>query len=103
MKASITRTGPHWLGPIYGGADFTNKAAGLSFTNDTGGYIAGVGGAIFDNDGANSRQDYRQWFDPTTDITATYGTNIWFSFLATYDAASGSGGGFNVLESAGDG
>ena len=90
-----------WLGPVYGGADFV-VPNGLSYANETGGYIAGIGGAIYDHDGS-SHQDYRQWFDSTTDITATYGTNIWFSFIATYDTASGSGGGFNVFEAAGDG
>ncbi|MBI3853650.1 MAG: hypothetical protein HY298_25685 [Verrucomicrobia bacterium] len=78
---------------------------GYSWSNSTSGYIVGNGGAIFDHDSANAYSEARQWFDPSNplnDITTLWGTNIWFSFIATYDVASGSGGSVNLFESAND-
>ena len=86
-----------WQGPLGSGADFV-VTNGLSYTNETGGFIAGIGGAIFDHD-SSSHEEFRQWFDPSVpDMSVTYGTNLWFSFIATYDTASGSGGGINLFE-----
>lgn len=94
-----------WLGANFGAGPQINEFVitnGYSWSNTSGGYILGSGGAIIDNDGAQNRQSFRQWFDPNTDITSNLGTNIWYSFIATFDAASGSGGSVNLFETLGD-
>jgi hypothetical protein len=93
-----------WLGPNLGGATGGSDLPfvvtnGLSWTNGPG-YVAGVGGSIFDEDDGGSNHsvghgDARQWFDPTNPLKpfdSVYGTNIWFSCLARYDVVSTSGG-----------
>jgi len=96
-----------WIGANLGGVGPDTTAPdfvitnGLSWSNSSGGYILATGGAIFDHDGS-PHEEYRQWFDPSADFIAAYGTNIWFSFIATYDAASGSGGAVNPFETQGD-
>ena len=93
-----------WVGPNLGGAASGSDLPfvvtnGLSWTNGPG-YVAGVGGAIFDEDDGGSNHsvghgDARQWFDPTNPLKpfdSVYGTNIWFSCLARYDVVSTSGG-----------
>jgi hypothetical protein len=113
VTLSTQNGGTGWMGPWLGanlGGGGGNPAEvnfglgnGLNWSNATGGYILGNGSAIFDHDGS-AHSNGRQWFtpddgsNPSTDITLTYGTNIWFSFIATYDTAAGSGGGVNPFE-----
>ena len=101
-----------WTGANFGAGPLLNEfivANGLNWTNTSGGYIVGLGNSIIDNDPVNNRQSFRQWFYPSvstapTDdyVTTTWGTNIWFSFLATYDVASGSGGSVCIFETTGN-
>src|SRR5260370_23863874 len=66
-----------WLGPNLGGATGGSDVPfavtnGLSWTNGPG-YVAGIGGAIFDaDDGGSSHSighgDARQWFDPSNPL-----------------------------------
>ncbi|MBI3853646.1 MAG: hypothetical protein HY298_25660 [Verrucomicrobia bacterium] len=98
-----------WLGAnIGGGGNEANEldfviTNGYSWSNSTGGYIVGTGGAIFDHD-SSPHGEFRQWFSPGTALGfgTTYGTNIWFSFIATYDVASGSGCAVLPFEALGD-
>lgn len=91
-----------WIGPNLNGTATTSGdqpfalAGGLSWKNGPG-YITGVGRSIRDEDDGGPNHsighgDARKWFDPTTDFTTLWGTNIWFSCLATYDVVSTSGG-----------
>jgi hypothetical protein len=93
-----------WLGPNLGGATAGSDLPfgitnGLSWTNGPG-YVAGIGGAIFDEDDGGTNHsighgDARQWFDPSNPLMpfdSVYGTNIWFSCLVRYDVVSTSGG-----------
>src|SRR5947208_2931573 len=70
-----------WIGPNLGGGATGSDlpitvGTGVNWTNGPG-YIASSGNGIYDHD-ASSHGDARQWFDPSTNITATWGTNIWF-------------------------
>lgn len=94
-----------WTGANYGAGPNSGQQEfvvtnGLSWTNSAGGYVAGNGGAIYDHDGS-AHGSFRKWFNPglaDTDFTNTYGSTIWFSFIATYDTASGSGCQFNPFQ-----